>query len=69
MINVPYVFNNLKGESAFMEKLNHPSIVSASSQARSSSHIVYLASLTGQVGVALMRIIVMTMVGIVVALY
>ena len=28
MINVPYVSNNLKGESAFMEKLNHPSTVS-----------------------------------------
>ena len=27
-INVPYVINNLKGESAIMEKLNHPSIVS-----------------------------------------
>ena len=27
-IDVPYVFNNLKGVSAFMEKLNHPSIVS-----------------------------------------
>ena len=26
--DVPYVSNNLKGESAFMEKLNHPSTVS-----------------------------------------